>query len=57
MIDRSEILRLANETGLEARVVEKDYVLGWMLSGIFRDPLDETPYRVPVVVEGNDANG
>lgn len=38
MIDRAELLRLANEVGLEARMVEKDYVLGWLLAGIFRDP-------------------
>lgn len=39
MIDRAEILRLANEFGLEARIVEKDYVLGWVLAGISRDPV------------------
>ncbi|MGB2676623.1 MAG: nucleotidyl transferase AbiEii/AbiGii toxin family protein [Candidatus Acidiferrum sp.] len=39
MIDRAEILRLANEFGLEARIVEKDYILGWVLAGIYRDPL------------------
>ena len=38
MIDRAEILRLANEFGLEARIVEKDYILGWVLAGIYRDP-------------------
>lgn len=38
MIDRAEILRLANELRLEARVIEKDYVLGWVLAGVFRDP-------------------
>lgn len=39
MIDRAEILRLANEFGLEPRIVEKDYILGWVLAGIYRDPL------------------
>ncbi|HEY7337633.1 MAG TPA: hypothetical protein VH639_22265 [Bryobacteraceae bacterium] len=38
MIDHAELLRLANEVGLEARIVEKDYVLGWLLAGVFRDP-------------------
>jgi len=38
VIDRTEILRLANEFGLEARIVEKDYILGWVLAGIYRDP-------------------
>ena len=37
MIDRTEILRLASELGLGPRVVEKDYVLGWVLAGIARD--------------------
>jgi predicted nucleotidyltransferase component of viral defense system len=39
VIDRAELLGLADELGLEPRVVEKDYVLGWVLAGIFRDPL------------------
>ena len=39
MINRAEILRLANEFGLEARIVEKDYILGWVLAGVYRDPL------------------
>lgn len=39
MIDRAEILRLASEFALEARIVEKDYILGWVLAGIYRDPL------------------
>jgi predicted nucleotidyltransferase component of viral defense system len=39
VIDRAEILRFANEFGLEARIVEKDYLLGWVLAGIYRDPL------------------
>ncbi len=38
MIDRAELLRLANELGLEPRIIEKDYVLGWLLAGIFQDP-------------------
>jgi predicted nucleotidyltransferase component of viral defense system len=39
MIGRDEILRVANTLGLEPRVVEKDYVLGWVLQSITRDPL------------------
>jgi predicted nucleotidyltransferase component of viral defense system len=38
MIDRQEILEFAGEVGLEANVVEKDYVLGWMLAGIAQHP-------------------
>ncbi len=34
MITRDEILRVANETGLTPAVVEKDYVLGWLLAAV-----------------------
>jgi predicted nucleotidyltransferase component of viral defense system len=34
MISRNELLAVANATGLTANVVEKDYVLGWLLRGI-----------------------
>lgn len=37
MIDRAEIIRLAGELGIQPRVVEKDYVLGWVLAGVARD--------------------
>lgn len=35
MIDKSEIMEFSKEFGLRANVVEKDYVLGWVLAGIF----------------------
>ncbi len=35
MIDKSEIMAFSRELGLRANVVEKDYVLGWVLAGIF----------------------
>ena len=35
MIDRREILDIAAQTSLTPHVVEKDYVLGWMLAGIY----------------------
>lgn len=35
MIGKSEIMELSREFGIRANVVEKDYVLGWLLSGIF----------------------
>ena len=35
MIDRREILDLASATSLTPHVIEKDYVLGWMLAGIY----------------------
>ncbi len=34
MIDRQEILDFSQELGLAPDVVEKDYVLGWLLAGI-----------------------
>ena len=35
MIDRQEILEFSRELGLAADIVEKDYVLGWLLAGIY----------------------
>ncbi|MGY3034307.1 putative nucleotidyltransferase component of viral defense system [Bradyrhizobium sp. USDA 4354] len=35
MIDKREILDLAAQTSLTPHVIEKDYVLGWMLAGIY----------------------
>lgn len=35
MISRQEILRVAGVHGLGPHVVEKDYVLGWVLAGIY----------------------
>ena len=35
MIDRREIIDVARDLGLQAQVVEKDYVLGWLLAGIY----------------------
>ena len=34
MISKQEILAVANETGLTPHVVEKDYVLGWLLAAV-----------------------
>jgi predicted nucleotidyltransferase component of viral defense system len=38
MIDRREILDMATRMSLTPHVVEKDYVLGWMLAGISAHP-------------------
>ena len=35
MIEKREILAVAQQTSLTPHVVEKDYVLGWMLAGIY----------------------
>lgn len=37
MISKEEILSVADETGLTPSVVEKDYVLGWMLAAIHQN--------------------
>ncbi len=34
MIPKQEILQIATDTNLSAQVIEKDYVLGWILAGI-----------------------
>jgi len=39
VISREEILKTAKEQGLAPNVVEKDYVLGWLLAGIAQHPL------------------
>jgi len=31
MIDRSEILKLAKQYGVLANIIEKDYILGWLV--------------------------
>ena len=35
MIDKNEILAIAPGKLLTPQVVEKDYMLGWMLAGIY----------------------
>lgn len=37
MISKDEILSVADETGLTSAVVEKDYVLGWLLAAIHQN--------------------
>lgn len=38
MIEKNEVLKLAEALGLQVETVEKDYILGWMLDGIFKHP-------------------
>ena len=38
MISKNEILELATEANLQPHVIEKDYVLGWLLAGINHQP-------------------
>ncbi len=38
MIKKQEVLELATDFGLQPNVVEKDYVLGWLLAGIGEHP-------------------
>lgn len=44
MIDRREILDMATRMSLQPHVVEKDYVLGWMLAGINAHPALRDPW-------------
>lgn len=37
MIPKQEILHVATDTNLSAQIIEKDYVLGWILAGINRN--------------------
>ena len=38
MISKTEVLEFSREFGLSAHVIEKDYVLGWLLAGIAAHP-------------------
>ena len=38
MIERNEVLKIAKNLNLRPDTVEKDYVLGWVLHGIFEHP-------------------
>lgn len=38
MITHQEIQNLVNEWGLRESIIEKDYVIGWVLWGIGTDP-------------------
>jgi len=38
LIDRREIMDFSREFGLNANVIEKDYVIGWVLAGIANHP-------------------
>src|SRR5580698_2774390 len=44
MIDRGEILSVATDLSLTPDVVEKDYVLGWLLAGIAAHPAMATSW-------------
>jgi predicted nucleotidyltransferase component of viral defense system len=39
VIEKQEISELARELSLSLNIVEKDYVLGWLLAGISANPL------------------
>lgn len=38
MISKQEIMDLSREFGLTANIVEKDYILGWLLDCISNHP-------------------
>lgn len=39
MITHSEVQKIANQWGLEDHIIEKDYVMGWLLWGISKHPV------------------
>ena len=51
MIDKSEIMDFSREFGLTANVIEKDYVLGWVLAGIFNHSEIGSIGRVKEILE------
>jgi len=44
LIDRQEILDFAREFDLDPNIIEKDYVLGWLLAGISNHPQLESTW-------------
>ncbi|HJX09065.1 MAG TPA: hypothetical protein VJ733_01025 [Candidatus Binatia bacterium] len=38
MIDKQEVIAFSRELGLAPNVVEKDYILGWLLAGLGQHP-------------------
>jgi predicted nucleotidyltransferase component of viral defense system len=44
VIDRLEVLEFSREVGLAPEIVEKDYVLGWVLGAIFNHPALQTDW-------------
>jgi predicted nucleotidyltransferase component of viral defense system len=38
VIDKQEVIAFSREIGLTSNVVEKDYILGWLLAGIAQHP-------------------
>lgn len=44
MISKQEIIDLSREFSLEAKMIEKDYVLGWLLAGINKHPFLQKPW-------------
>jgi predicted nucleotidyltransferase component of viral defense system len=43
VITRDEIRAIADETGLTPNVVEKDYVLGWLLAAVNANDIFQIP--------------
>jgi hypothetical protein len=54
MIPKREILEVATKTNLQPHVVEKDYVLGWLLAGMVEQNV-MVPFflSVSLIVEGS----
>ena len=50
MIPKAELYALRGEWSPSDEVIEKDYVLGWLLAGIAADPvlLDQWVFKSPI---------
>lgn len=46
MIPKQQILARAQEWSLDPQVVEKDYVLGWMLAAIAEHPIAGSAWTI-----------
>ena len=51
MIDRREILEAASSFSLLPSIVQKDYVLGWMLAGIYTHTSAEAERDAAIALE------
>jgi hypothetical protein len=38
MVSREDLVAVADATGLTPPVIEKDYILGWLLKGVYQHP-------------------
>lgn len=52
MIDKNEIDQKSDELGVHPSNVQRDYVFGWLLAGLFQD---NNPLRDRLILKGGSA--